>query len=442
MIAFATLFLGLFIGARPVTLLVGTPIAAVSVELDGREVGKLSTAPWTLDVDFGSEFAPHELIARGFDAKGAEVGVVRQWVNLPRPAAEIEIVLERDAKGHAAAARLAWESVLGIAPDRVTVTFDGKPLEPSPERRVLLPPYDAASTHVLTAALEFPNDVRARRDVVLGGGSAGEAKTELTAVPVETKNGKAPPPESLRGVLRRGETPLAVAAVERGPAEVYLVRDLDCADGQRVLRKLTARAGTGGFGMPGHADVGLFRDPTLLDADDRVRILWPVARQVVENGVSNELFDSSHAFTGNTNGFRFLLTRVDYPGYSDKPRRFADAVALAGVRAFASYSRRAVVLVLGTRKDESRYAADSVKRYLSRLRVPLFVWCLAAEGVRPKETANWGEVEDATTVTGLERAVEKLRKSLDRQSIVWVEGRYLPQEIALAGPGDEVILAR
>ena len=442
MIAFATLFLGLFVGARPVTLLVGAPVAAVTVELDGNDVGKLAAAPWTLDVDFGGEFAPHELVARGFDDKGTEVAAVRQWVNLPRPAAEIEIVIERDAKGRAAAARLAWESVLGVAPDRVTVTFDGKPLELSADRRVALPSFDAAATHVLTAALDFPNDVRARRDVVLGGGSAGEAKTELTAVPVLTENGKAPPLESLRGALRRGEAPLTVAAVERAPAEVYLVRDLDCADGQRILKRFTARAGAAGFGMPGHSDVALFRDPTLLDADDRVRILWPVARQAVEKGVSNELFDSSHEFTGNTNGFRFLLTRVDYPGYSDKPRRFADAVALAGVRAFSSYSRRAVVLVLGARKDESRYAADAVRRYLERLHVPLFVWCLAPESTRPKETAAWGVVEDATTVSGLERAVDKLRKSLDRQSIVWVEGRYLPQEIALSGSGAVVTLAR
>ncbi|MGH9368547.1 MAG: hypothetical protein ACRD3M_12820 [Thermoanaerobaculia bacterium] len=443
MIAFASLFLGLMVGVRPVTVIVGEPVAAVAFELDGRAVGRLTGAPWTLEVDFGREFEPHELVARAFDEKGGEVALTRQWVNLPRPPAEVEILLDRSAEGQAVGARLAWESVLGTRPDRISVTFDGRPLVLDENRRVSLPAYDPETTHVLTVSLEYPNDVRSRSDVVLGGGSAGEAKSELTAVPIKTPRAKAPEVEALRGRFSKKGEPLAVVAVERGPAEVILVRDLDCVEALRHLRRFGAgRSMPDGFGMPGRPGARVWTDQTALELEDRVRILWPVARPVAESVTASELFDASREFTGMSSGFRFLLTRVDYPGGSDLPRRFADAVALAGLRAFASYSRRAVVLVLPpSGRDESRYDPGAVRRYLERLHVPLYVWSFAEPSARAMEKA-WGEAEDISSVAELERAVGKLRRDLDRQSIVWLEGRHLPQEIALADAGDGIAPAR
>jgi hypothetical protein len=444
MIAFASLFLGLMVGVRPVTVIVGGSVASVSIELDGHQVGRLVDAPWTLEVDFGREFEPHELVARAFDDEGSEVATVRQWVNLPRPPAEIEVLLDRDEKGRAVAARLAWASVLGTPPLRVAVTFDGRPLTVDADRRVALPPHDPETTHVLSVLLEYPNEVRSRSDVVLGGGSAGEAKSELTAVPVRTPDGSAPKVEALKGRLLKQGEPLTVAAVERGPAEVILVRELDSVEALRRLRRLgVARALPGGFGMPGgRAGVSTAGDRTALDVDDRIRILWPVARPAAATPTASELFDTSREFTGRSGGFRFLLTRVDYPGESPQPRRYADAVALAGLRAFSSYSRRAVVLVLpSTGRDESVFDAGSVQRYLERLHVPLYVWSFAEPSGRPMEKA-WGEAEDISSLSGLERAVAKLRKDLDHQSIVWIEGRHLPQEIGVAAGERELALAR
>jgi hypothetical protein len=438
MIAFASLFLGLIVGTRPVTVVVGAPVASVVFQLDGKEVGNLSKAPWTLGVDFGSEFSPHELVARAFDDQGGEIGMTRQWVNLPRPPAEVEVVVERDAQGRAVAAHLTWQSVLGAKPTKVAVTFDGKPLVLDASQRVALPAYDPAALHVLTAALEYPNDVRTRSDRVIGGGSASETKTELTAVPVVTKKAKAPKVETLRGRFRKkdGER-LEVAAVEHGPAEVLVVRDLDSKEAQRVLRRIAgSKSSTAGF-------TGTTRDPgygaerMALDPDDRLRILWPVASQVVDSGISNELFEGSHAFAGWMSDFRFLLTRVDYPGNTDRPRRYADAVALAGLRAFGGYSRRAVVLVLGSDPaDESLYKPAPVRRYLERLRVPLFVWSFSPTEKRPRAFADWGEIADISTVSGLEHAVDKLHDELEHQSIVWLEGRHLPQDIELTGGAD------
>jgi hypothetical protein len=93
--------------------------------------------------------------------------------------------------------------------------------------------------------------------------------------------------------------------------------------------------------------------------------------------------------------------------------------------------------VLGTDpKDESLYRPAAVRRYLELLRVPLFVWSFSSAEKRSRALAEWGEIEDISTVTGLEHAVEKLRDELDHQSIVWLEGRHLPQDIELTGTSD------
>ena len=184
MIAFVSLFLGLIVGVVPVTVLVEKPVAAVRYELDGKAVGSVERAPWTLPLDFGAELAPHELVAHALDAAGKEIGVARQFVNLPRPPAEVEVVLERDAKGRADAARFSGQSLLGSRPARVTATFDGAPL-PAPESdRVALPAYDDSRRHVLSIELEFTPTVRSRTDVVFGGAESGVVRSELTAVVV------------------------------------------------------------------------------------------------------------------------------------------------------------------------------------------------------------------------------------------------------------------
>src|SRR6266542_557516 len=169
MIAFASLFLGLIVGVQPVSVLVEKPVTAVRFELDGKAVGRVETAPWTVSVDFGPELAPHELVARALDAEGKEIGIERQLVNLPRPPAEVEVLLERDAKGRPVAARFSGQSLIASRPARVTVTFDGRPLQPGESDRVALPDYDADARHLLSVELEFSSAVRSKTDVVFGG---------------------------------------------------------------------------------------------------------------------------------------------------------------------------------------------------------------------------------------------------------------------------------
>src|SRR5215208_314117 len=93
-IAFLTLFLGLLTGSHPVELSVSGPVAAVELRLNGAPIGTVSGPPWVQRVDLGAGLLPHELVARALDADGNELARARQWVNLPRPAAEVSIAVE------------------------------------------------------------------------------------------------------------------------------------------------------------------------------------------------------------------------------------------------------------------------------------------------------------------------------------------------------------
>ncbi|HTD53550.1 MAG TPA: hypothetical protein VK780_11045, partial [Thermoanaerobaculia bacterium] len=192
MISFLTLFLGLTAGPQLVQVSVAGGVAAVEVLVDGTAVGRAEKPPFSIPVDFGPELSPHELVARAIDRSGGELARVRQWVNLPRPAAEVEVLLERDEKGKAMTGRLAVESLLGTRATSLSAAFDGRPLSISGEERFELPIYDDTTTHLLTVAAEFPNGVRSRRDLVVGGRSASVVSTELTALPVRVLDGSEP----------------------------------------------------------------------------------------------------------------------------------------------------------------------------------------------------------------------------------------------------------
>jgi hypothetical protein len=93
--------------------------------------------------------------------------------------------------------------------------------------------------------------------------------------------------------------------------------------------------------------------------------------------------------------------------------------------------RRAVVLVLGTEPtDASRFDPASVRHYLAQLGVPLEVWVV---GKPSRSIRNeWGDsVRRVADTNAFARAVNDLTRRLERQRIVWVPGRHLPQDIVL-----------
>jgi hypothetical protein len=419
-IAFLTLFLGLTLGSQPVELNVTGPVAAVELLLDGAPVARFDGPPWKGQIDFGQALLPHELVARALDETGTEISRVRQWVNLPRPHAEMEILFEHGEGGRRVAGRLIWRSLTGESPSALAVTFDGKPLIPDAEGRFVLPPHGLETAHVLSVEARFSGSLVARKDVAFGGELGDEVSTELTAVPVRLRPGeKLPPPERMRGWFLSGGKPLPVAAVEEGPAELFVVRDFAAVD---ALPRLDSGGGSRFFLRLGEEDI--------------VRFVLPVARVVSGSGLPSELFDMSRDLGAKDGGLLWFLNRflpqVDDPG----KQRLADAVAVGGLQALYGNRRRAVLLVLADRPtDLSRSNPALVRRYLESIRVPLFVWTLGD----PASAGAWGEGVKVSSTAKMRKAFARLEKELATQRIIWLDGRHLPQSIELSAAAAAVL---
>lgn len=429
-IAFLTLFLGLTSGVHPFELSVGVSVAAVEIVLDGAVVERLSGPPWKGEIDFGPDLVPRELVARALDTSGREIARTRQWINLHRPPAEVEIALEGGRPGAPATVRLFWERLTHDPPISTSLLLDGQPLELDARHQATLPAYDPGSTHVVTAELVFPSNIVARKDVIFGG-QAGETYTELTAVPVRFR-GRDPQPADLQGslVLSDGTadgTPLRVFAVEKGPAELYLVRVPSSKAVQMEYNVGSVRRGNEiSFGK-----------------DDRIRLVSPWSRTFHGQGERSDLFDFSPYFLGRQ-GLLPHLVESYFELDGSEQLRFADATAVAGLHATAGGRRRAVVLMLdATSEDTSRYDPAAVRAYLSALRVPLYVWGLNRHGRMKASRPDWGRIEPAHHLESASRAVLEVAADLDRQSIVWVHGRHLPQSIRVApgAKGIEIVAA-
>ena len=121
--------------------------------------------------------------------------------------------------------------------------------------------------------------------------------------------------------------------------------------------------------------------------------------------------------------------------------RFADAVAVAGLEAFASGMRRAVLLVTAGSRDESALTPEMVERYLDDLGVPLFVWDFG------KPSVGWSQARflehegpsyerlvaavgpDGDSLDPLRPVFTELRNHLESQRILWVDGAVLPGDV-------------
>src|SRR6266852_76582 len=166
-IVFLTLYLGLIGGQQPIQVQVGANVTSVRFLLDGRDMGVLKASPWTLIVDFGPPYEPHELVAVAYDRDGDETGRVSQLINLPRPAAELSIDLQNDKSGAPVSVSLRWEEVYAAKPVLTTITVDGKPVHVDPGFRAQLPRLDPANPHVISAQMRFSDLALARQEVVI-----------------------------------------------------------------------------------------------------------------------------------------------------------------------------------------------------------------------------------------------------------------------------------
>ena len=395
-IVFLSLFLGLVSGPQPIDLHVDGAIKSVRILVDGREVKTLAQPPWHAVLDFGKEIVPRELAAVGYDSNGNEAARAVQILNIPRPTAEFEIVLERGN----AAATLRWRHLTNARPTRATMTVDGAPLPVDGSFRAALPTLDPEVPHVIAAQLEFADGFIARREFVLSGGVSDNIGSQLTPIAVRATRVNAPP--SLEGCFSVHGATVRTAAVEKPRGLVVIVQDPD-PRAARLLARLWNRE---------------FARTAVFGSDTAEAIFWPIAQRFGDAAQTSVVFEHTKDIDAATNPVVSLLTMA-YAGThsSSQSLQFADAVAVAGVKAVAGGLRRAVVLVVSDTGDASRHDPLVVRHYLASIGVPLFVWSLHE---RQDLDATWGEVEDISSPSDLQRAVERVRSTLNLQRIAWV----------------------
>jgi len=434
MIRILTLFVGLVTGVQTVDLAVDGAVARVELRLGDRVVAVRTGPPWTARVDFGHEPSPGELVAVAFASDGREVGRDRAPVNLPTARAEVALLSERDADGRVVAAKVLWESPEFTNPRRIRAWVDGERVPIGDDQRIDLSAFEPGRPHVVDVEVVFGREVEVRTELVFGERFAGSHDSGLTAAPLIVIGGDSPPSTTeLTGWLRHRGEPLRVAAVEQPEATVMVVphpsvrtrlEEIDRELGDRRTRRRLRASGP-------VDDLG----------DALLYVLLP--EPVVVSGVAGRrpslLFPVNEEPMRGDDGLLEAALAPDRDTMIVSDLRLANAVATAGMRAARDNHRRAVLLLLGpTAQDHSAIAVAATRRFLRELRVPLVVWDLSGERiVQP----GWGPADVVTDARSYVDALRALRHLLERQWIVWVTGRLLPQEIELSDAAEGVIPA-
>lgn len=419
-VAFETLFLGLVFGAVPVRIAAGPGVAVVELRLDGALVATMRGAPWVHGIQLGPAPRPHELEAVARDAAGKELARASQRVNLPRAEAEAQLVLERGEEGRPSAARLTWDETAAREPTRVDLRLDGVSIAVEDPRRIVLPALDWQIPHVLSAELAFPGGARARVDAVLGGDVAEQVRSDLTAIPVEVGDEAAVAAIAAGGAgLRLDDRPVRAVGVDRGPAEVVFVID------QGAAGRLRAR-------WDAHRTKSALPGPWVPGSnDDRFYLLLPAPRETLGRATElRKLFPLLGPVTLGLDTLCDAALDLRFAGADPATQSLGNAVALAGIHACASNRRRAVVLVLAsTGEGTGTVDVAAAQGFLADIHVPLVLWSIEEDAGRRR--TRWGDAEDVSSLPKLRRALAGLRRRLDAQRILWIEGSPLPQRIGL-----------
>ncbi|HEV8434631.1 MAG TPA: hypothetical protein VGR95_14545, partial [Thermoanaerobaculia bacterium] len=431
-IAFVTLFLGLTLGSQPVELRVTGPVHHIELRLDDTVRGVIAAPPWKTTIDVGDHLLPHRLTAIAMDAAGHELARAEQTINVPRRSAETAILLERGADGRTAKAHLLWRSVESDKPAAATLTLDGEPLALDSNLTADIANVDAARPHVLRARVKAPNGSVAETEIAFGGLEAQTGRS-LTGIPVRmlTQNA-ALTTATAKEWLATSNGAADVAGVDDVPGDVIIIRDP--SNGGAIGGLEFGRAG-GAVPNP----LAESSDFALRHGKPQGRFVWPMTAATTTK-LRTYILPLTRPFEFATaNELKAVMARVA-ARRSAAHLQYADAVATAGLRAAATQRPRAVVLLIGGRQhDESELSPRQASEYLRAIGVPLFVWSFA----QPEAAREWGDVVDVSSPKAFRSAFDALNQSLRSQRIVWVDGDYLPSEVAVtaAGPGSIETLA-
>jgi hypothetical protein len=388
-------------GPHLVELQVAPGVHMVRMLLDKRPVAVLDQPPWRATIDFGSSIVPSELVAIGFDARGNEIARATQLINVPRPVAEFNITLQNDGDGVPKIAEFKWEHLVAAKVASASLTIDGKSVPLDKNAIAHLPRLDMKRPHLIAGEMKFDDGFITRRELVVGGELTDTADAEMTPIGVHQTGAT-----NLGDCFTIAGAPIRVGAIENAPALAIFVIDPDPKDPLRSGASMIKRTEARHF--------------YALDSGSWMRAILAVAElHQSTNNSTAMLFPPSNDVNADEAGLLWFLTRP-YGNYIDDsiPRQFADAVGVAGLNAITGAHRRAVVLVLSPRDDASSHSAQSVRRYLASIGVPLFVW--SAEGPHPELRDAWGAIDDISSPSKLQAAVERLRAELKSQRVAWV----------------------
>ncbi len=318
------------------------------------------------------------------------------------------------------------------------------------------------------------------------------ADDNVTAIVLSLDPGvRLPPVAEMQDWFSAGGEPVDILRVERGTAEVVIVRDplvqpyldrtaswffqlrLEChlgwddislTDKQAFVaasRKQLIEHGNPEIAWQTGAVWEQWHDAFSFGDDAGARFVSPRAAPVSRVARRHGIFNLTTERPSNEYGLLWHSALVQPLLF---PSRLSDAVAMAGLEAHAGRGRRAVVLLM---EDEamgpSRYPPAVVRDYLEALQVPLYVWDfgLVDPGGRHRDTPaaespaaespaegagtvdSWGDVRDLThrsTLNSIEiadwlgrvaKAANEVRKQLRRQRVVWLRGAHAPHRVEL-----------
>lgn len=439
-IAFVTLFLGLVVGEQTVELIVAPHVQSVEILLDRQPVGVLTEPPWRMSIDLGPELIPHLLVAVARDNEGRELTRVSQWINLARDPFEIDLSLRPTPEG-LNEIDLAWESALGSGLTSMRISIDDQVLPLTQDGRASLPALDPDVPHLLRVEASLGERRLSAVELLSLSSSTGVTQAELTAVPIISSRRRPPGLSWLDGRLRARGQPIRIHGLERREADLVLVVD-------QLAKSLLVRSLVHATELklddlpePGQQP-GKDWEGAYLAHDRHLLIVGP--RPLVNQGLKTSfgLFQVSQPIAPLRGPLPLVAASARVPESDEPlgPQCLADAVAVAGRTAASRFHRRAVLLILSPyATDESRLSPAQARRYLESLHVPLIIWCV---GCPARHDQPWGDVVDIGARGQLNRAIRALEKQLDRQTIVWLEGLHLPQEIEQIGSTRRARIAR
>jgi hypothetical protein len=419
MIEFATLLIGLLAGERMVELSVQPPIASVHLVLDGETIAELDGPPWRARVDFGHELQPHRLTAHGFDENGNWIDSTDQILNYNRSSFESTIILDPHPDIQPKTGRIIWHGALNDPPLAIDLSFDGRRIATDDRGRFSIPPHDPDDIHVLEGVVLFDQQHSASAVLTFGGVYGDQLTSALTAIPLTSPTDQIWSSEQVRDwIVVQGRRP-DVFKVTAGPGVLVVLRGDQLEAAIRGARTSGSRLHPK---APAHRlgyDVSAISPRPLKGHEGTFRVtdLGKVPQQ----------------------GLRPLVLRrqplvpvrgSDGRSLQKKGQRIWDALAVAGTRASASGRPRAVLLMMNSGKgDKSDLDSLESIQYLEKIHVPLFIWGRDPEAFDQIGTPGYSRHYQGSSE--LDRLCIDIAQELASQTIAWLQGQYIPQEVTL-----------